>query len=638
MSSTKEIYWVSRQPSTEVWQKIQLLQKYQITVRLLPDVAALIKAYGETRLNTIVLGDEDEEAAIEAPMMRLSNHPEYSGVRFILSLSKASPSLVQKAVDLGFRDIIPIDIPDAQWLRRYAFASSGRPTELAAVHPQMSMQGMASVQIPGRIAWITHQELWLETRLAPPVGTELSVSGGLADLLGVKTVRLKVLNRYRSHLHFRYSEALLCRWDVSPVHQRRKSAVGEFMAGQGTTAHYRFYAIIRNREIRNTLVKSLPTDRFQLTIALNKNNMIQEPRYISPDAVLIEDKMCLGSFRDNFMEMLKNLDTQIPLVVIGDAAQQVVTDTGHRLIPVVNVPNNYPRFFEETLGQPKAVNLDATQIPKNHNLSFATINLPARILSLHPDTVEIACAFPLGRFGLVGLDAPIFQQAVQQKVHGKVLDSWDGEHQESLKDFPFHVRALIVDLTKNERTKLAAALVHVFTEQLLPRDQDISMIREAVRELVQNTPRDPVRESKEDLSPLAINMPDHQGAGPMRTEVARPLRDIVESSAPLAPLNSLATEVRPLQDQIVIDRNYSESKVTDFVESIWEAILNIPKEVKIAALVAIGIGLALVIAMQTRSSVEEQGGKFTDQLKVYSEMHNGSRKTEKPADDSEAPQ
>lgn len=634
MSSTKEIYWVSRQPSHETWQKIQLLQKYQITVRLLPDFPTLIKAYGETRLNTIVLGDEDDEAAIEAPMMRLSNHPEYSGVRFILSLSKASPILVQKAVDLGFRDIIPIDTPDAQWLRRYAFASSGRPTELAAVHPQMSMQGIASVQIPGRIAWITHNELWLETRLAPPVGSELSLSGGLADLLGVKTVRLKVLNRYRSHLHFRYSEALLCHWEISSVHQRRKVAVNDFMIGQGNSAHYRFYAIIRSREIRNSLVKKLPLDRFQLTVALNKNNMIQEPRYISPDAVLIEDKMCLGAYRANFLEMLKNLDTQIPVVVIGEAAKQVVTDTGHRLIPVINSPNDYPRFFEETLGPPKAVNLDATQIPKNHALSFATINLPARILSLHPDTVEIACAFPLGRFGLVGLDAPIFQQSVQQKVHGKVLDSWDGEHQESLKDFPIHVRAIIVDLTKEERRKLAVALVHVYTEQLLPRDQDIPTIRETVRLLVQNTPLHPVRESKEDGAPLAINRLDPHGAGPMRTEVARPLVDIIETSAPTAPLNNLETEVRPLRDEIVVDRNYSESKIADFFESIWESILNVPKEVKIAALFALGIGLALFLAMKMRSPVEDQGGMFTDQLKVYSEMHNGARKAEKPADDS----
>ncbi|RYZ52277.1 MAG: hypothetical protein EOP07_19910, partial [Proteobacteria bacterium] len=70
MSSTKEIYWVCRQPSADVWQKIHLLQKYHISVRILPDFAALLRNYAETRLNTIVIGDEEEEAAIEAPMTR----------------------------------------------------------------------------------------------------------------------------------------------------------------------------------------------------------------------------------------------------------------------------------------------------------------------------------------------------------------------------------------------------------------------------------------------------------------------------------------------------------------------------------------------------------------------------------------
>lgn len=597
-----------------------------------------MRSYADTRLNTIVIGDDEDDASLEAPMMRLSNHPEYSGVRFILSLSKASPSLVQKAVDLGFRDIIPIDMPDAQWLRRYAFASSGRPTELTTAHPQMSMQGIASVQVPGRIAWITGTELWLETRLAPPVGTELSLSGGLADLLGVKAVRLKVLNRYRSHLHFRYSEALLCRWEVSVVHHRRKSAVDEFMMGQGSLAHYRFYAIIRNREMRNSLVKKLPQDRFQLTVALNKNNMIQEPRYISPDAVLIEDKMCLGAYSANFKEMLKNLDTQIPVFVIGDAAKQVVTDSGHRLVPVVSTPHNYPQFFEENLGQPKAVNLDATQIPKNHALSFGNINLPARILSLHPDMVELACGFPLGRFGLFTLEAPIFQQAVQQKVHGKVLDTWDGDHQESLKDFPYHARALLVDLPQAEREKLAAQLVQMFSEQLMPKDLDRLLIQAEEPNPSREAKREAHREAMIDFAPVAIHMPELQGAGPMRTEIARPLRDIIETSAPSPSLTAIETEVRPLEEQIVIDRNYKESGVADLFESIWETLLNIPKEWKIVAFVALGIGLALILALKMRSPIEEQGGLFTDQLKVYSEMHNGSKRPERPPTDPDEAQ
>jgi hypothetical protein len=638
MSSTKEIYWVCRQPSADVWQKIHLLQKYHISVRILPDFAALLRNYAETRLNTIVIGDEDEDAAIEAPMTRLSNHPEYSGVRFILSLSKASPALVKKAVDLGFRDIIPVDLPEAQWLRRYAFASSGRPTELNAAHPQMSMQGIASIQIPGRLAWITDRELWLETRLTPPVGTELTLTGGLADFLDVKSVRLKVLNRYRSHLHFRYSEALLCRWDVSVVHQRKKNLIQNFMTAQGSDAHYRFYAIIRNRDIRNAIVKKLPQDRFQLTVALNKNNMIQEPRYISPDAILIEDKMCLGAHQPNFIEMLKNLDTQIPVFVLGEAAKQVVTDTGHRLIAVPTAPPDYAAYFEETLGQPKAVNLDATQIPKNHPLSFGNINLPARILSIHPDAVEIASNMPLGKFGLFGLDAPLFQTAVQQKVHGKVLDSWEGDNPSGMKDFPYHARAILVDLTRTEREKLAGQLVELFTQQLIPKDQEPLSIRQAVRDLVREPVKEVVRSDEPDFSPAAMMMPEVHGAGPMRTEVSRPLRDMIDSSGPAAHLTSLETEVRPLKDQIVIDRNYKESSVADAFESVVQSILNIPKEVKIFLLVAVGIGLALLGATYARIPLEKQGGSFTDQLKNFQEMHDGRHKPEAREPTSDEPQ
>ncbi|MBC7660759.1 MAG: hypothetical protein H7249_13770 [Chitinophagaceae bacterium] len=619
MSSTKEIYWVCREPSADVQQKVGLLEKYHITVRILPDFATLLRSYSESRLNTIILGDDDDEEALELPMMKLSNHPEYSGVRFILSLSKPRPVLVKKAVDLGFRDIIPVDLPDSQWLRRYAFASSGRPTELLPSHPQMSMQGIASVQIPGRIAWITAKELWLETRLLPPVGSELSLSGGLADIVGLKQIRLKVLNRYRSHLHFRYSEALLCSWDVPVAYKMRKNAVQEFIEKEGSFAHYRFYAIIRNREIRNSLVKKLPSDRFQLTVALNKNNMIQEPRFISPDAIIIEDKMCQGANQANFDEMLKHLDHQIPVFVMGEAARSVQTETPHRLIPVVTPPEDYPQFFETHLGTPKAVNLDATQIPKNNALSFATINLPARILNLHPDSIELASAFPLGRFGLFGIDAPIFQQSVGQRVHGKVLDTWEGDHQAVLKDFPFHARALLVDLTRDARTQVAHALVELFKNQMLPK------LKEAPAPVAEAIVEDEVRAAPVDIV----------GAGPMRTEISRPLRDLVEGPAPI--LTALDTEIRPLEEQIGIDRNYQESGIAGLFEALWDGILIIPKEVKITVLVALGLGIAIAMALAQKDPVGNQGAIFTEQLKKYEQMHNGSRRSDSPASEDATP-
>ncbi len=620
MSSTKEIYWVCRQPSAEVWQKINLLQKYHISVRVLPDFPALVRSYGETRLNTIVIGDELADAAFETFMQKLSNHPEYSGVRFVLSISKPAPALVQKAVDLGFRDIIPIDLPESAWLRRYAFASSGRPTELHDSHPKMSMHGIGSVQVPGRIAWITSQELWLETRIQAQVGSELSLMGGLAELMGVKQIRLKVLNSYRSHLHFRYSEALLCRWDVTVANQARKAAVQEFIKDQGSRGQYRFYAIIRNREIRNALVKKLPMDRFQITVALNKNNMIQEPRFIAPDAVIVEDKMCVGAHKTNFDEMLKHLDPSIPVFVIGEAASQVKAATKHTLVPVTTVPDDYPAMFERVLGAPKRVNNDATPIPKDHALSFAQIAMPTRILNLHPDCVEVATAFPLGRFGLFSLEAPLFQQSLQQKVHGKVIDSWDAGLQNNLKDFPYHSKAIIVDLPKEQRDKLATQMVELFSQQMVPKAADA--VVEAPRE--------------ETFEPVMID----NSPGPMKTEVARPIRESSPSPAPSSPAPSeptfdvipgpvatgIETEVLPLAEQIGIDRNYRDGKVAGFFESLWEMIGNIPSEIKIFGFVVVAIALMVVAGFYLRAPEEKQDTIFTDSLKAFQKDHGGPRR------------
>ena len=633
MSQVKEIYWVCRVMTADVQQKLGLLQKYHISVRLVSDFQSLLKSYAESRLNTIIIGDEGDTAQLENAMMRLCNHPEYAGVRFVLSLSRSLATTVNRAVDLGFRDIIPVDLPDSQWLRRYAFASSGRPTELSPPHPQMSMQNLASVQIPGRVAWITEKELWLETRLAPPVGSELSLSGGLAELLGLKQVRLKVMTRYRSHLHFRYSEALLCRWEVAPSHQVRKLAVQNFIDEQGSLAHYRLYAIVKNRELRNLLVRKLPTDRFQLTVALNKNNMIQEPRFISPDAILIEDKMCLGPHLLNFEEMLRNLDPQVPVFVLGDSAKMVVPQTEHRIIPLTSLMGDFKDYFESALGAPKAVNLDATPIPKNHELSFANILLPARITSVHSDFVEIASAYPLGRFGLLGIESPVFQSAVAQRVHGKVLDSIEGDHSGQLKEFPYRSRAIIVDLAKPEREKLSRHIVELFCQQMLPKGWEFQAgpwkaLAQAGSPIApHDQSNDPIRTltaNGPDINPTQSfgGMPEVQGAGPMRTELSKSLKDIGPEPSPAT---SMETEVRPLAEQILIERNYRESHVASYFQILRETVSDIPREWKIAMLVALVIGLALWGGFYLRMPLESQAPEMTEQLKLYQEQHGGKR-------------
>lgn len=121
----------------------------------------------------------------------------------------------------------------------------------------------------------------------------------------------------------------------------------------------------------------------------------------------------------------------------------------------------------------------------------------------------------------------------------------------------------------------------------------------------------------------------------MRTEIARSIRDIPGTSASAQTLVAVETAMRPLEDHIVIDRNYQESRVAELFDSLWQLILNIPKEWKIFAGFILGIALALVLATKLRSPIEKQGTIFTEQLKTYKEMHNGTHHADPPADEVE---
>lgn len=667
MTSAREIYWICKQPSEMVRSKIQILQKYQIKTRLLPDFQTLVRAYAETRLSTVIVGDEGADDSLISNMQKLSNHPEFAGVRLILSISSSNPLLADYAANLGFRDIIAVDLAEEQWLRRYVFASSGKPTDLKDPHPLISARSLAAVRVPARVSWMTEKELWLETRLNPPVGTTLALGGGIADFLGVKQIGIKVKEYHKTNLHFRYSEAMLCAWDIPKSMQDRKSVLKEFFKAQKFTPPYRFYAIIRNHDLRKSIVKGLSPARFEVTVALNKNNMIHEPRFITPDAVLIEDRLCIGAYQENFLSMAQTLDPSTPIFVLGNGVVPELAN--HRMIRVGVLPLNMETYFEKELGAPKQIRSGMMPIAKSHPLSFAQIIMSGRLSQVHPEGLEVALAYPLGRFGIFTVESPLFQQTVGHPVHCKVVRNHESRHGSGWKEYPHHAQAIIVDLLGNERKTLGARLVQLFSEQLGVSLSQVPEMKAPAAAEAKASPAGPAETApdrkapspaetalmafedsiptvpKGKAAPAPIENPMTAealhlapnvdiGPGPMRTEFARSLHSSHDSDDPVL----TATELIPLRGEVAIPQS-EEMITTHPLDRIVEDIRGIPKEWKFVAYALLAMAILLALTYFLRSPQEDQAPLFTEQLRIFQKEHNGGPKDPQPSSpgDSDTP-
>lgn len=588
MTSGREIYWLSTAANAALQDKIDILKKLKVEVKVLPDFPTLARTYPAARLNTIVIDDSIIDSKASDQLGRLISHPEYAGVRFILSITQEPDAVVRKAISLGFRDVIPLDLSTDLWVRRYSFASSGQAADMAEPHPQITLRNTASLHVPARIAWMNSKDLWLESRLTPPVGTQLKLGGGVAEYLGVNQLTLKVLAHHNTLLNFRYSDALLCSWDVALADQSRKGLLQEFFQQLPIVAPLRIYSIIRSPELRKDLIRRLDAQRFQISIALNKTNMIHEPRFISPDVIIIEDRMTVAGNRASFKEMLDNLVTDIPILVVGpNAMEDKYSDISRsvRILRSYKLPANLDEYLIEQAGKTEQTQASVTYIPKSHAISFAHIEIGARITRLHPDAAQFAISYPLGRFGICGVEAPLVQNTLGRKVHFKVTEC-QSHSQASLSEFPYKIDGIFVDIRQRERRQLRDFMIDFYNKKL---DESLGPKKKPVAAPAPSVPTE--------LSPAQ------------------------EDEARTEEQPAASIEINPSAEEL-----YPDSALDRAVMS-WSRI---PHELKIAFYTVLGFGLLFVFIILFRSSEEEQGGYITEQLRIFKKQHGTSEATQEP--------
>jgi hypothetical protein len=584
MTSGREIYWISADVQPAMQEKIDILKKLKVEVKVLPDFPTLARTYPSARLNTIVIDDQLIDSKNSELLGRLTAHPEYAGVRFILSITLNQSAVVNRAISLGFRDVIPIDCSAEQWVRRYSFASSGQAADMAEPYPQITMKNISALHIPARIAWMNDKELWLESRLTPPVGTILTLGGGIAEFLGVNHLTLKVMAHHNTLLHFRYSDALLCRWDIAKVHQDKKNLLLEFFKQHPRTAPHRIYCIMRSPELRRDLIRRLDIQRFQVSIALNKTNMIHEPRYIGPDVIIIEDRMCMGPNRSAFKEMLDNLITDIPILIVGPhVMDDKFTDISRnfRLLRSPKLPANLDEYLIEQAGKTEQTQASVTFIPKNHRISFAHIALPARMTRLHPDAAQLAIGYPLGRYGICALEAPLFHNTLGRRVYFKVTNCQD-HNQASLKEFPYKIDGLLVDIRQGERRLLKSFLIDYYQQKI---EESLGLRRKA------------------GASSQAVDVPPAMELAPVEQPEAK-------------------EEAQP-ESQIEINPSAEEMQAEGQADKAVRRWGPVPRELKIAFWTIVGFCIIYIFILLFRPSQEYLGGDYTEQLRIFQKQHSG---------------
>ncbi len=621
MQKRKRVYWLTNDISGQVSAIEQELRASGYHCDFFRNLDGLMSALAARRSAMIVVGDLGSMERDATAVRFLAQRPELQGVRFILANNHPRPAVMAMAAAYNFRDILPLDLPPSLWAARFMFASSTNPDALQQSPATIGMNQLASVHVPARVVWISSNQIWVESRLEAPAGTILNLQGSVADAVGLPSLKMEVLSTRNSYLFYRFSRALVCKWSVPPKFENPVQYALKDLRASGIGPSCRVFLAIESAALRSQLIEALPSPAFKLSAALHKQGISIEPKYFSPDIVIVEDAVATDGGGSVFSSMMNNVEPHVPILVLGEKLDfaQLRALFHHR--PVFSMPQRIDviretikhRFMGRTALAQKDLREDAVYLPADHALSFAEISVPARLSRIHPLQGTVMTNLPVGRFALVKIEAPLLTRLFGRPVFTKLTSSFKDPRPDRalhpwVADFSFS------DLDREQRKLLSESLPEFVSEQLKPFNDNQSS----------SSPETLQSESQKSL--LNAGTP----ASVTQTVQTKVNAENTKGNTSTGKNADASSEIREIKEYLTFGE-----KLAITAQTLLERTLAIPDNFRekfrkdqrfrtttltLVWVVGIFAGLAIFI-MANQSSVTNEGKIWSDSFKAYRDRH-----------------
>ncbi|MBF0441242.1 MAG: hypothetical protein HQK54_05000 [Oligoflexales bacterium] len=462
----RTIYWLTSKTSPLHESKAQLLKQVGFDLTFFKSFKTMVEEFNKKRVGVIIIGDEENPNEIEDIFNQLEVRAEMNGVRLILSLSSRNPLISNLAYHNGFRDIIPLDLDNQTWLSRLIFSTGTENSKFMHPIPQLSLRNITGISVPARIIWISGTQMRIETKISPPIGQKLQITGNIATNLGVKALTVTVQERVKTDLVFRFSEAFICDLDVPNSREKKQSILMEHLKKEDIGRIHRIFVIVKSTGLRSELLSRLSSDKFNVITAFNQKNIVNEPRFFNPDIVFVEDVMCQLQDYKLIENMAENLQPGTPIIVIGQNAdfnRLRETLTRHKIALLTQIKENLAntiinKYLSDQIDETA---MDGSSRPvfikKSSLFSRAEISFTSRLTRVHPLSVQIALPLPLGNYGLCRIDSPLLKKSLDHDIFAKITDSYK-DNSNTIDNYKFLIDCSTCNLLEEDRSILAGKL------------------------------------------------------------------------------------------------------------------------------------------------------------------------------------
>lgn len=632
-----------------------------IDVQFFTNLDSFLKELDVRRAGIIIVSDHEEPLATEKVLKTLMNTPEIQGAKMIYICSAANLDLRMFAAGLGFRDIIPDDLEDRQWLQRVRFASAGRPVDFRQPAVQTTMHQISNISLPGRVVWISPTLIRVECKAKPPTGATFNLSGPLADALGVSALKLTVQSSEKTNLLYRFSDALICRWSIPASSTERSAKVLNAVQSEDPGPRCRIFVAVKNSSLRREILSTFDDPRFEIATALQKNSIANDPRFFCPDMVLIESTLC-SLENDQFTSMMMHLPEHTAVIIFGKvekfseikaayAPRTVLTTT---TVPSDIVASTIKRFMPIRKKLEGMTELTASHLSTENPLSVAEVSFNANLIRIHPNAISLSLPFSVSNFALARIDCPYIRKSVGRNLMIKVTNVFRSMINSEM-NHSYQIEGYLADTSVEEQRRLADSIFESQIESLKSfkspdaERHEVSFYKIPVA--LPPPPKRPVQAIATVFATEAVAaMPENAtmgkasgetytaGIAPTNRPIPAPAKEFVKMAQRFAePAIDLEDEGRfILRDEIAPMWEAAGDIRGDFVQGIRDGVQSdIFKSIVAIFLTILGLLTVLwVVANHIAPAWEKSGSQYSDRLKEFA-PHLQQKQQENPESDPE---
>jgi hypothetical protein len=465
---SRRTFWITNNVTSEHRQRAKQLEANGFIVQFAQDSSVALKLAREARPICVIIDTQPENQTGEiAGLKAIVKDPEFNGVRFLLSITVECPDLIRFAISENFRDIIPMDISDAHWLNRILYANAAKSFENLSSYYEVCLNQIASTISSGRITWINQTHIRIECRGSQRIGNALHVSGAISQALNLPHISLVVEGIEKHRLMYRYSQALICRWQTTPSKMEQANKIIRQLLSNKPDPKIRAFVAISRPAIRTTLAKGLNTERFFVRAGLQKSNLLHEVSYFSPSVIFFDDRLLEAINQSELQAILAKVPTTVPIVIFGNEFDKFKTSFADRKVFFESaIQQSHLKNAESRYEIPADISSDRPEfevctIPPEHPWSKIDVHTPARLKGISPSGGHFLSPFSIGDYSLAKIESPFLRRVLGRDpiIKIKSTSNYDADAMFG-HESAFHLS----DVTAREESMLSTALIELLRE------------------------------------------------------------------------------------------------------------------------------------------------------------------------------